>query len=139
MPTKDPRLDDYIAKSADFAKPILNHLRKIVHAACPEVMEEMKWSFPHFMYQGILCSMAAFKSHCAFGFWKGKLVIGQDGKGLDDAMGQFGRITSIADLPPEKILAGYVKQAVKLNDEGVKKDRPQAKANRPLVVPDDLA
>ena len=67
-------VDAYIAKSAEFARPILAHLREVVHAACPDVEETMKWSFPHFEYRGLLCSMAAFKEHCAFGFWKGSLV-----------------------------------------------------------------
>src|SRR5436189_6090519 len=67
MPKKDPRVDAYIAGSADFAKPILKHLRRIVHAAAPGVEETMKWSFPHFMHKGILCGMGAFKEHCTFG------------------------------------------------------------------------
>src|ERR1051325_8568633 len=99
MPTTDPRVDAYIAKSRDFARPILTHLRKTIHGACPAVEETMKWSFPHFMYKGMLCSMASFKEHCAFGFWKAKLVIPDDGKG-EEAMGHFGRITSVNDLPP---------------------------------------
>ena len=74
MASKDPRIDAYIAKSADFAQPILKHLRKVVHAGCPEVEETMKWSMPHFDYKGVMCGMAAFKEHCAFGFWKESLV-----------------------------------------------------------------
>ena len=94
MGKTDPRVDQYIAKSADFARPILMHIRKIVHAACPDVEETMKWSFPHFDYKGgMMCSMAAFKAHCAFGFWKSSLVLTVPG--ADDAMGHFGRITSV--------------------------------------------
>src|SRR6266404_9048243 len=90
MGTRDKRIDAYIAKSADFARPILTHLRKVVHAACPEVEETMKWSFPHFMYKGMLCSMASFKEHCAFGFWKGSLIVnGKENKAVD-GMGQVG-------------------------------------------------
>ena len=74
MGKKDPRIDAYIEKSAAFAKPILNKIRKLVHAGCPDVEETMKWQFPHFMHHGILCSMAAFKEHCTFGFWKGRLM-----------------------------------------------------------------
>ncbi len=70
MGTRDARVDDYIAKSAEFARPILTYLRDLVHAACPDVEETMKWSFPHFMYKGMMCSMASFKEHCAFNFWK---------------------------------------------------------------------
>src|SRR5205085_1059154 len=80
-------------------QPILHELRDVVHQACPEVEETMKWSFPHFMYKGILCSMASFKEHCAFGFWKGGLILdGKENKSVD-AMGQFGRIVSRQDLP----------------------------------------
>src|ERR1043166_1076921 len=106
MGTNDPRIDAYIAKSADFAKPILNHIRKLVHAACPEVEETMKWSFPHFMHKGILCSMAAFKNHCAFGFWKGALILDKNMNSSAEAMGQFGRITSISELPKDNVLIG---------------------------------
>ncbi|MGH9391961.1 MAG: DUF1801 domain-containing protein, partial [Vicinamibacteria bacterium] len=73
--SRDPRVDAYIENSADFAKPILRHLRKIVHDACPDVEETMKWRVPHFLYKGILCRMASFKSHCSFGFWKGDRVL----------------------------------------------------------------
>src|SRR5918999_1871889 len=119
MGKKDPRVDAYIEKSAEFAKPILKHLRKIVHAACAEAVETMKWSFPHFDYKGqMMCSMASFKGHCAFGFWKGSLVLGD--RAAEGAMGHLGRITSLDDLPPDRTLASYVKKAAKLNDEGVK-------------------
>ena len=92
MAKKDPRIDDYIAKSADFAKPILTEIRAVVHDVCPNVEETMKWSFPHFDYKGMMCSMAAFKEHCAFGFWKASLILDGNGRS-EEAMGQFGRIT----------------------------------------------
>jgi hypothetical protein len=138
MGSRDPRVDAYIEKSADFAKPILTYIRETVHAACPDCQETMKWSFPHFDYKGMLCSMAAFKHHATFGFWKGSLVLG---RGRDaDAMGQFGRITSLEDLPPKKALAGYIKKAMELNDDGVKVERkPSVRAKAPLRVPSDLA
>ena len=87
MGTRDPRVDAYIAKSADFAQPILVQLREIVHEACPDVEEAMKWGFPNFMYRGILCNMASFKAHCAFGFWKESLIVGVDGKRGREGMG----------------------------------------------------
>src|SRR5471032_2666688 len=102
MPVIDPRVDAYIAKSGDFAQPILLHLREAMHAACPDVEETMKWSFPHFQYQGMLCSMAAFKAHCAFNFWKHELLMGAADSEAQEAMGQFGRITAIKDLPSKK-------------------------------------
>jgi uncharacterized protein YdeI (YjbR/CyaY-like superfamily) len=140
MGTRDARVDAYIAKSAEFARPILTHLREVVHAACPGVEETMKWSFPHFMYKGMLCSMASFKGHCAFGFWKGALIVGDGDGGAEKAMGQFGRITSLSDLPSKKVLGGYIKEAMKLNEAGVKAPaRSKPKATKELVVPDDLA
>ena len=141
MGTRDPRVDAYIAKSAEFAQPILRQIRETVHAACPDADEAMKWSFPHFMYHGILCSMAAFKAHCAFGFWKGSLIVGDDGRTADEAMGQFGRLTSPDDLPSKKTLTGYVRKAMVLNETGVKSPtRTKPKTLRPPArVPADLA
>src|SRR6185369_2069346 len=101
-PKKDKRVDAYIARSAAFAKPVLNHLWELVHKACPEAEEDWKWSFPHFIYNGNLCSMAAFKEHCAFGFWKAALMKDPKKlfpKGSKEAMGHLGSIKSISDLP----------------------------------------
>lgn len=136
MGTRDPRIDAYIAKSADFAKPILEYLREVVHEGCPDVEETMKWSMPHFTYHGILGGMAAFKKHCSFGFWKGSLVVEETKK---PGMGHLGAIGSIADLPPRKQLIGYVRKAAKLNEEGVPARRSAGRARKPLPVPDDLA
>jgi uncharacterized protein YdeI (YjbR/CyaY-like superfamily) len=137
MTTIDPRVDAYIAKSAEFAQPILEHLRAVVHAACPEAEETMKWSFPHFMYKGMMCSMASFKAHCAFGFWKAELLMADEAR--REAMGHFGRIESIKDLPSKKVLTAYIKQAMKLNDEGVAAPaRAKPAAPRELVIPDEL-
>lgn len=137
MGQRDPRVDAYVAKSADFAKPILTRIRDAVHAACPAVEEDMKWSFPHFMYKGVLCSMASFKQHAAFGFWKSSLVLGDGAKDMD-AMGQFGRLMKTSDLPPQKTLAAYIKKAVALNDEGVKVPRKPKAPVKPIKVPPDL-
>ncbi|MES3024938.1 MAG: YdeI/OmpD-associated family protein [Pseudomonadota bacterium] len=140
MAATDPRIDAYIAKSADFARPILEHLRAVAHAACPTLEETMKWSTPHFTYNGLLCHMAAFKAHCAFGFWKGELIVAQADPTTQSAMGQFGRITSIADLPPKATLVKYIKAAMKLNDDGVKAPaREKPATSRALDVPDYLA
>jgi len=139
MAKKDPRVDAFIAKAADFAKPILTHIRKLVHTACPEVEETIKWRFPTFMYKGMFCGMAAFKSHCTFGFWKHELLFGPDGGGAaakEGGMGQFGRITSLSDLPKDAVLMGHIKRAARLNDEGVKApSRSKPKERKPLVVP----
>ena len=130
MPTIDPRVDAYIDnKAADFAKPILRHLRKLVHEACPDVVETWKWSFPHFDYKGVMCSMASFKEHCAFGFWKQSLMESDAIPAEKTAMGTFGRITSLEDLPDDKTMIGLIKQAVKLNDDG-RKGRAHAADDR---------
>lgn len=140
MGKRDPRVDAYIAKSADFAKPILEHLRGVVHEGCPEVEEVIKWSVPTFNYKGMLCTMAAFKEHCAFGFWKSSLVLDRPEKSAE-AAGQFGRITKLSDLPPRSVLVAYVKKAARLNDEGVKVPREtKAKTSKSdLKVPPDFA
>lgn len=147
MGSKDPRVDTYIAKSADFAKPILTHLRKLIHENCPKVEETMKWSFPHFTYKSpsdrsprILCSMAAFKQHCAFGFW---YLQGSDSTDREastgTAMGQYGRITSLSDLPKDKALSRHIKDAVKAHDTGIKpKPTPRTTERKELEIPDYL-
>ena len=124
MNNKDKRIDAYIEKSQDFAKPVLKHLRDLIHKACPEVKETWKWSFPFFDYKNeMMCSMAAFKKHCAFSFWKASIMSDPD-KILTlkekDAMGHFGQIMSLSDLPSDKIIIKYIKEAVRLNDEGIK-------------------
>src|SRR5439155_17869323 len=133
MAKTDPRVDAYIEKSAEFARPILTHIRRVVHAACPDVEETMKWSFPHFMYKGMLCSMASFRQHCAFGFWKGALVLGNGASA--DAMGHFGRLAGVGDLPPTRELEAYIRNAMALNDKGVTVRAPKRSAPKKLVVP----
>jgi uncharacterized protein YdeI (YjbR/CyaY-like superfamily) len=140
MGKKDKNIDAYIAKSAAFAQPVLIHLRELIHTCCPEVEEKMKWSFPHFDYKGMMCSMAAFKQHCAFGFWKASIM--SDPKklfveGAEAAMGHLGRIMGLKDLPPDKVLMAYIKEAVKLNEEGVKLPaRVKVSSKTELSVPD---
>jgi Uncharacterized conserved protein len=103
MTSRDPRVDAYIAKAADFAKPILTCIRDTVHAGAPGVEETIKWGFPHFMYNGkILCSAAAFKEHCALHFWKGDVVVGKSAHESHEGMGQFGRLKTVSDLPAQK-------------------------------------
>jgi uncharacterized protein YdeI (YjbR/CyaY-like superfamily) len=133
--TKDPRIDAYIAKSPAFAKPILTHLRKAVHAGCPKIEETIKWSMPHFDYKGVMCGMAAFKEHCAFGFWKADLIFDRDGAERT-GMGSFGSIRSLKDLPNERTLIGYVKKAAALNEAGIKvPGRAKPKKRAPIPVP----
>jgi len=138
MGKRDPRIDAYIEKSADFARPILEHLRAVVHEACPDVEETMKWSFPHFMHHGILCSMASFKQHCAFGFWKARQMAGLEGN-PETAMGDFGRITQMKDLPGKTILKRMIKQAMAINATPMPastETKPKRSAKPPLIAPE---
>lgn len=137
MTGHDSRIDAYIERSPDFARPILEHIRAVVHAACPNVEESIKWGFPHFGYQGaMMCSMAAFKQHCSFGFWMRKAVTDE---AADEGMGQFGRILSVKDLPDKKLLTAYIRKAMALNDAGIKHKRPKTVPKPAPVLPDDLA
>jgi len=137
---RDRRIDAYIAKSAGFARPILRHLRALVHEACPEAEETIKWGMPSFTHHGILCGLAAFKAHCTFGFWRQGMtaVIGRDGGKAEQAMGSMGRITRLADLPDDRSMRRYIRQAAKLNEAGGPA-RPKPKPRKPLPVPADLA
>ena len=134
---EDPRVDAYIERQAEFARPILRHIREVVHAACPDAEETLKWSMPTFMYkQEMLAGMAAFKQHATFGFWRGSLIVAKGDEPMS-GMGQFGRLTSIDDLPPRKELEALVKKAMQLTDEGVKPPRDKHK-KEPFSVPQDL-
>lgn len=138
MGKKDDRVDAYIKKAQPFAKPILKHLRELVHTACPDVEETIKWSFACFDYKGSLCSMASFKEHCSFGFWKAALMKDADKLKSNQAtaMGHLGKIRSMADLPSDKIILAYIKEAIKLNDDGIKLP-PRKKAEaKELIIPD---
>jgi len=117
----DPRIDAYIAKAAPFAQPVLTHMRALVHNACPNVVEEIKWGRPFFLHRGtILCNISAFKVHCSFGFWGAEIgkLLREDGVLQEGGMGSLGRITSIKDLAPEKKLLGYIRQAAALIESG---------------------
>ena len=143
MPTTDKRIDAYIEKKADFAKPILKHLRELVHKACPDAEETIKWGMPFFDYKGsVLCAMAAFKAHCTFMFWKAKLMKDPE-KILQladrEAMGNFKKITSLKDLPSDKILIAYIKEAARLNEENIKLPPRKKAAVTELKMPDDFA
>jgi uncharacterized protein YdeI (YjbR/CyaY-like superfamily) len=133
---RDPRIDAYIAKQKDFAKPILTHLREVVHEGCPECEETLKWNSPTFMYQGMLCGMAAFKEHAIFGFWKWQLVMPD--QQYRDAAGSFGKITSVSDLPPKRELLGYIRKAMELNENGVKAPRAMKPKKASIPMPADL-
>lgn len=138
MSARDKRVDAYIARSAEFARPILTRLRDVVHAACPDVDETIKWSFPVFMYHGMLCHMAAFKAHATFGLWKGALIAGVGQTGQRNSMGQYGKLTSVKDLPTKRALVTQIKAAMRLNESGTKVPRRRRTARPTPRVPADL-
>lgn len=143
MSARDPRIDAYIAAAEPFARPILEHLRALVHDSCPEVEETLKWRMPAFVAHGaILCTMAAFKRHAAFGFWRHAEVIGSEphGEAGDRGMGSFGKLTSVRDLPPKTRLRALLKRAAVLNATGAKPARVAMAASKPMqTLPPDLA
>lgn len=138
---KEQKVDEYIAKAADFAQPILEHIRDLVHQVCPEVKETIKWGFPNFEYKGVFCSMAAFKQHCVFTFWKASLL--EDPYKIfinvgTSAMGQLGKLQSISDLPSDKVLKEYIKEAIILNEKGIKIQKPLKGQSDTLQLPQYL-
>lgn len=136
--SNDPRVDEYIAGAAPFARPVLEQLRAMVHAASPEATETIKWGMPFFEYRGKpLCMMAAFKQHCSFGFWRARA---EGGAGDTDGMGQYGKLTAVGDLPSKRELGAAVKAAMQRIDAGPAAPRAKTpKAKAPPVVPDELA
>lgn len=142
----NPQLDEYQDAASEFAKPIMAHLRKLLHRQCPEVVETIKWGIPHFDYKGeMLCTFAAYKNHCSFGFWKESLMSDPRLKANPDlkAIKRFmGKLTSLSDLPPDSEMIVFIKEAMALNETGVKlasrRDDKSAKAVE-IVVPDAFA
>jgi len=146
--TLNPKVDAYIARVRPFAQPIMEHLRRLVHKACPDVEETIKWSRPFFEYRGtILCNMSAFKEHCSFGFWGVEMTaVLREAKVLrEGGMGSLGRITVVADLPPDKQMLGWLRQAAGFVDSGdytspIAARRKAAKAPKPVLeTPSEFA
>jgi uncharacterized protein YdeI (YjbR/CyaY-like superfamily) len=110
----DPRVDAYIAKAKPFAQPVLEHLRELVHKGCPTVEETVKWNLPFFKFEGaIVANMSAFKAHCKLGFWGSEMgavlrAAGLEGKNGGDSLG---KMTSVKDLPADKVMVEMVRQA----------------------------
>ena len=137
--TFHPFITEYISKAEPFAQPILNELRMIVHQFCPEARETVKWGMPHFDYKGaILCSMASFKKHCAFGFWHESLLKDEHGilRGEErNGMGSLGKIHSMEELPAADKLGTLILQAMDLIDAGVKVPKTAPKDRKELEIP----
>lgn len=141
MGTRDPRVDAYIDKQRDFAKPILAHMRELVHTLCPDVEETIKWGCPFFAYAGApMCQIAAFKEHAALGFWKAALIEGvpPNANNGGESAGNFGRLTSVKDVPSRKVLAPLIKAAMKLNEDGVVVPKKKPVSKPELDVPAEL-
>lgn len=142
----NPQFDEYQEAASDFAKPILSHLRELLHQHCPEVVEEIKWGIPHFDYKGeMLCIFAAYKNHCSFSFWKESLMSDARLKANPDlkaARRFMGKLSSLSDLPPDGELIAFIREAMALNDKGVKRaPRQDAKAAKAAAIdmPDAFA
>jgi uncharacterized protein YdeI (YjbR/CyaY-like superfamily) len=138
MKNTNPKVDEYIKNAAPFAQPILKHIRELMHKGCPELTETIKWGMPHFDYKGTFASMAAFKEHAVFGFHKEDLIPGMKQYVKEkEAMGSWGRITSVEGVPPDNEIIEFVKVAAKLNEEGIKSPK---RAPKPVVVnmPEDF-
>lgn len=138
---RDDRVDAYIARSADYARPILKKLRQWVHEAAPEIAEDIKWGMPAFMHKGIVANMAAFKKHVSFGFWKGQLMKDHSQLFENAKRTQITafKLKTVDDLPDKKVFAAYVREAIELNEHGVKLPRVRKTEKRRLAVPPDLA
>ena len=135
----DPRIDEKIARAADFARPILEHWRALVHKTVPGVEEAIKWGMPHFVYKGKnIAGMASFKAHCAVMVHGDGRQDSADGSG---GMGSYGKITSLADLPPDEQLAATLRTAMERIDRGEKAPWRQQppKPKRTIEVPQDMA
>ena len=117
----NPKVDAYFGKVRPFAEPIMWHLRELIHKGCPGVAETIKWSRPFFEYKGmILCNISAFNEHCSMGFWGGEIgaILREAGVVKEGAMGSLGRITTLADLPSDKLMLGWIHQARGFIDSG---------------------
>lgn len=142
MKNASAAVDGYIEKAAPFAQPILKRIRAAFHKAAPDIAETMKWSTPFFDHKGVVGNMAAFKNHVSWGFWKAKLM--NDPHGILNPMGETGtmgglKVTTVAELPSEKIMIEYIREAIRLNEEDIRIVRPKKAPQGEAEVPDDLA
>jgi len=138
MAHESPEVDAYIDQAAEFARPILRKIRALFHKACPQIEETIKWGFPHFEHRGIVGSMAAFKRHMNFCFWKANLL--SDPHKLFEGVGNTSmgaaRITDVSELPSDKILIATIREAVALNEKGIKAPPAPKKPRKKLTIPD---
>jgi uncharacterized protein YdeI (YjbR/CyaY-like superfamily) len=138
MAKKDPRIDAFINKSPDFTKPILQHLRDLIHSVCPQAEETIKWRMPAYTHHGILCMTPAFKAHCAVVFWHGSIRDALNQGKNKDAWGHLGKIGKLSHLPKDSVLIRAVKESMKLNESGKKKPTPRKSPKKSLPIPTDV-
>jgi uncharacterized protein YdeI (YjbR/CyaY-like superfamily) len=135
----NPKVDEYITKSADFAKPILEYLRALIHETCPEAQEVIKWGYPHFDYKGdMMCILGSFKNHCSFSLYKATLMTDPkivESVNAGQKMGYMDKIKSMSELPPKEILVAYIKEAMALNENGIKKQKPKPDVPKIIETP----
>ncbi len=137
-------IDHYIAGAEDFAKPILELWRRLIHENCADVQEAIKWGLPHFDHKGDhMCVMAAYKAHCSFTFLKGELMSDlrlKAGKDVKPINRFLGKITQLSDLPADEDFIAMIKEAVQLNEKGIKikREKPVAEKPKILETPDYL-
>ncbi|HEY8023404.1 MAG TPA: YdeI/OmpD-associated family protein [Burkholderiaceae bacterium] len=138
-PKTNPKLDAYAEKIEDFAKPIFAHLRALIHASCPDVVEEIKWGNPHFDYHGdMMCIFAAYKKHCSFTFYKDELMGDARLKAnvaLPAAKRFMGKLTDVAELPPSRELKSWIKESMALNEKGAKLPVRESKTPKEVDMP----
>jgi uncharacterized protein YdeI (YjbR/CyaY-like superfamily) len=135
----DPKVDAYIAGAAEFARPILTHLRKVMHGACPELVEAIKWGIPHFDYRGeMMCIVASGARHCSFTFYKQEIMSDvrlRENPGMPAAKRFMGRLTSVAELPPDDLLVAFIQEAMELNENHIKLSPRPSQRPKDIVMP----
>ncbi|MEM9410128.1 MAG: YdeI/OmpD-associated family protein [Planctomycetota bacterium] len=142
MPKLDPRVDQYIENSPEYAQPILSKIRKAFHKGCPEVEEAIKWGCPHFLHHGMLGGMASFKKHVSFGFWRSKELedpeeLFETGTGKKASMCNA-HVHNLKELPTQKVLVDYVRRATILNQTSPSPKKASTKKIS-TEIPTDLA
>ena len=135
MPKTDKRVDAYVENAADFARPILERLRAIVHEGCPDCEETLKWGHPSFTYRGIMCGMIAFKERCALHFWK-SAILSPKGENDPEWQALLYQMKKVSDVPPKKTLLPLIKKAMELNETGTKIPKAAPRPKKELPMPE---
>ena len=120
-------IDQRIRELGDWRGKMLAKVRKIIHQADPEIVEEWKWrGTPVFSHGGIVCTGETYKDHVKMTFAKGAAL--QDPSGLFNSSleGNVRRAIDIheGEQVDEAALKDLIRAAVALNLEG--KSKPKA-------------